>query len=602
MFTSGHKGKAVATAFVAALALALAAPVAGAAPQKEFVRYSTAGEMRVASPLISPPPKLNGQAMHWFHGHASARSLQARAAEFGSVAVVGLESMRDLESLRNAYGFDRVQAIPELHAAEVSVDAEQLNALLAGAPTDPRIRYVSPIGPTRRLLSLPNDPLLWTTNPTTNLAYEWQFSVSGVDRALELSSGSPTIVVGTIDSGLSNVPDLAGKIDGRWTFVHNVDPASNEPEDVAGHGTAVASLIAANVGDGFGMAGFGGAAHVISFRVDSLNDMSISIALTKLVSLGCRIINMSIGGPTPDSPILYDAMHKAAAAGVLLVASTGNSAGPVGYPAADLQPSGGGRSFGLAVGASNLGGTLASFSNSGLHQSLVAPGDYSGACTGVLVALPPVSAAFDDSCYSLWAGNGGSRYAYLAGTSFAAPEVAGVAALVWAARPGLKNYQVAEIIKRSAQRDAGTCWNPVMGWGRLDAAAAVALATGRASADASCPDAGDGAPVWASIDVAPTVVAVMASGTRGTTMNLPFRIGGEVRGEVAAAIAVQRDGKTIGHLTLDYFAVQAGQVYAVSWPAPKVKAKDLYSFRFCVVLSTRTGKKGAPSCAPIVLR
>ena len=444
--------------------------------------------------------------------------------------------------------------------------------------------------------------MLWTMNPTTNLPYEWQFSVSGVDRALEFSSGSPAIVVGTIDSGVAQVPDLAGKIDGSWSFVNNLEPAANNDGDGTGHGTAVASLIAANVDDGFGMAGFGGAAHVIAFRVDVLNDTSISIALTKLVSLGCRIINMSIGGPTPDTPILFDALHKAAAAGVLLVASTGNTSGSVGYPAADLQPSGGGPSFGLAVGASNVGGTLASFSNSGQHQSLVALGDYYGMCSGVLVALPPVSTAFDETCYSLWAGQGGARYGYVAGTSFSAPEVAGVAALVWAARPNLKNYQVADIIKRSAKRDAGTCWTPAMGWGRLDAATALELATGRSNANASCPTAGDGPPVWPSNVTAPSVVALTASGSRGTAMNLPFRLGEEVRGDVAAAITVQRDSKTIAHLTQGFFAGQAGQVYAALWRAPKVKTKDLYLFRFCVVLSNRAGNKSAPSCAPIILR
>ena len=53
------------------------------------------------------------------------------------MAVLGLESMRDLASLRDAYGFDRVEAIPELHAAEVSVDPAQLRSLLANAPGDP---------------------------------------------------------------------------------------------------------------------------------------------------------------------------------------------------------------------------------------------------------------------------------------------------------------------------------------------------------------------------------------------------------------------------------------------------------------------------------
>ncbi len=91
---------------------------------------------------------------------------------------------------------------------------------------------------------------------------------------------------------------------------------------------------------------------------------------------------MSFGGPEPDAPIVVDAIHKAAADGMLLVAAIGNNDGFAGYPAADLQPPGGARSYGLAVGASDGVGTRASFSNSGRHLSLLAPGRRVGAVLG----------------------------------------------------------------------------------------------------------------------------------------------------------------------------------------------------------------------------
>lgn len=536
--------------------------------------------------------------MHWFHSPPSTRTLQSRRGAFGSVAVLGLESMRDLQSLRDDYGFDRVHAIPELHAAEVSVDSTQLRSLLANAPRDPRLRYVSPVGPSRSHLGLPNDPLLRTTDPALGIPYEWQFGVAGMDRALELSPGSPAIVVGTIDSGLARVPDLDGKIDGRWSFVNGLEPVATDIDDGTGHGTAVASLIAANGDDGFGMAGFGGASHVISFRVDQLNDPAIAVALAKLVSLGVRIVNMSIGGSTPDTPILVDALHKAAAAGVLLVAAAGNSGSFVAYPAADLQPAGGGRSFGLAVGASDFGGSLAGFSNSGEHLSLVAPGDYGGRCSGVLVAIPPVTELLDNSCYLTWPGDGGARYAYLPGTSFSAPEVSGVAALIWAARPELKNYEVADIIKRSARRSVGTGWTPTMGCGLLDAGAALELATGRSSSAPACSAGDDSPPAWPPLVKSPTVIALAASGSRGDTVNLSFRAG-ETVGEVAATINVLESGNSIARLTRSYFTARSRQVYRLAWRAPKARPDGV--LRFCVVLSGRVGNSSRPSCAPIRL-
>ena len=83
--------------------------------------------------------------------------------------------------------------------------------------------------------------------------------------------------------------------------------------------------------------------------------------------------------------------------------------------------------------------------------------------------------------------------------------MAGVAALVWAARPELKNYQVADIIKQSAQRPAGTGWNPRFGCGRLDAGAAVRLTLSRSAVQWAlspstgaepCSVDGDDSPQW----------------------------------------------------------------------------------------------------------
>jgi hypothetical protein len=165
---------------------------------------------------------------------------------------------------------------------------------------------------------------------------------------------------------------------------------------------------------------------------------------------------------------------------MLIVAAAGNEGSDISWPAADLGPGEGGRSYGLAVGATNADGSLASFSNSGGQLSLVAPGNFAGDCSGVLVALPPTN-GLSDACYPQWTGTNGAKYAYVAGTSFSSPEVAGVAALVWAARPELKNYQVADIIKQSAQRPAGTSWNPTYGCGLLDAGAAVQLALSRSA-------------------------------------------------------------------------------------------------------------------------
>ena len=101
------------------------------------------------TPFTSPPPA-HVRQMHWFHWNPMAHSAQLEEGRFGSRVVVGLESMRDLAPLRTRYRFRSVNAISQLRAAEVGVDRAQLRALLAAAPIDSRIRYVSPLGPSRR--------------------------------------------------------------------------------------------------------------------------------------------------------------------------------------------------------------------------------------------------------------------------------------------------------------------------------------------------------------------------------------------------------------------------------------------------------------------
>jgi serine protease len=185
--------------------------------------------------------------------------------------------------------------------------------------------------------------------------------------------------------------------------------------DNIGHGTAVASEIAANVNDGFGMVGFGGDGHVIAVNASDdiwFFDAKIAVALDKLVSLGARIVNMSLGGTTPSEPILVDAIHRAAANGVLLVASAGNDAhNRVTWPAADLQPAGGGRSYGIAVGATDVDGRRATFSDWGGHLSMVAPGTYGGTYGGVVVALPTAT-WFDDKDSVIWTDDRADREAF----------------------------------------------------------------------------------------------------------------------------------------------------------------------------------------------
>jgi subtilisin family serine protease len=205
----------------------------------------------------------------------------------------------------------------------------------------------------------------------------------------------------------------------------------------------------------------------------TISDVDESAAIVYAVDHGAKIINMSFGGPT-SSPTEQSAIAYAAAHGVLLVAAAGNS-GQSGdqpsYPAALLQPLGsnGQGGIGLAVAATNLTGARASFSNYGSYISLAAPGEN---------VFGAISSTADPSYWprQVLPGSSAGIYGFGSGTSYSSPEVAGAAALVWAANPGLGAAGVAEILKQSASGHGG--WNQDTGFGNLDVAAAVARAQG----------------------------------------------------------------------------------------------------------------------------
>jgi hypothetical protein len=118
-----------------------------------------------------------------------------------------------------------------------------------------------------------------------------------------------------------------------------------------------------------------------------------------------------------------------------------------------------------------MAGKRASFSNTGTQISLAAPGE------NVFGAVAAGSPRQYWPRYAL-PGSVAGLSGWSSGTSFSAPEVAGAAALVWAANPKLTAQQVAGVLKATASGRGK--WEPQLGYGVIDVAAAVASARGRA--------------------------------------------------------------------------------------------------------------------------
>jgi subtilisin family serine protease len=293
--------------------------------------------------------------------------------------------------------------------------------------------------------------------------FEWQLAATGEDHvSAETLAAAAGIRIAIVDTGADvAAPEIAA----RNPRTHDARTGSSGVTDANGHGTFVASLAA----------GFGGQAQLLIVKAGGVSGNVTSVdeaaAIRYAVDAGAKIINLSLAGTT-TSAIERRAIRYAAHRGTLLVAAVGNErlqGNPIEYPAALLQPAGsnGQGGVGLAVAASTRSGASAVFSNTGSWVSVAAPGE------GVFGALSALSSPRSWPRAPFPGGTIG-LYGYASGSSFAAPEVAGAAALVWAANNRLAASQVAQILKDTASGH-GT-WTPDLGFGVIDVASAVSRA------------------------------------------------------------------------------------------------------------------------------
>ncbi len=286
------------------------------------------------------------------------------------------------------------------------------------------------------------------------------------------------VVVAVVDTGVQfSHPDLnsqiyinAGEIGGNgidddhngyvddtsgWDFYSN----DNYADDGNGHGTHVAGIIAA-AANGFGATGVAPGAKIMPIRVlgsdGSGSTNSVAAGIRYAVDNGADIINLSLGGPL--SSVIQTAIQYAQQRNVLVVSAAGNESASLPTYPARLSAS---LSNVISVGAYSSAGAIASFSND------------VGTSAAVQVDAPGVS------IYSTYL-NG--QYARLSGTSMAAPQVAGLAALALSANPSLTAAQLRTLIVAGTNRAiSGSDSN-----GGVNAAITVALAAaGQTSASAA---------------------------------------------------------------------------------------------------------------------
>jgi subtilisin family serine protease len=298
--------------------------------------------------------------------------------------------------------------------------------------------------------TLPGDPdfgLQWGLL-NTGQSIGGQPGTAGADinvaPAWDLVTGDPDLVLAVLDAGMDEHEELVSRtVPGRNVAA---EPDNDDTSDVCiSHGTHVAGIAAAAAGNAIGVAGVDWQCRIMPVRVlESCGGPESFLAegIVWAADNGADVINMSLQY-FDGTAALHSAVQYAYAAGVVLIAASGNQgAGAVAYPARWPET--------IAAGAITNVGDRWSLSNGGPNLDVMAPGA------------------------DVWSLKGAADYQFLSGTSMAAPHVSGVAMLLLARDPGLSSYAIKATLQETAADLDAPGFDEQTGFGRIDAAAAVA--------------------------------------------------------------------------------------------------------------------------------
>lgn len=266
-----------------------------------------------------------------------------------------------------------------------------------------------------KLHAVPNDP---------GYAKQWGLKTIMAEKAwTDMSLSKKSVIVAVIDSGIElSHSDLQENV---MPGGHNFILGSDYIYDVNGHGTAVSGIIAAKTNNGLGIAGVVGTVdvrilplQVANYAGDSYVSDVIS-AIDYAIAKGADVINLSLGSAS-YSALENKAVQRAIQAGVIVVASAGNDGNSgYSYPASYDNV--------ISAGAIDRTENISDFSNFNDKVAVVAPGE---------------------DIYSCGLYNSYSNHT---GTSFSAPMVAGIVAVLRAIEPSILPNEVKQVLQTSAQ-------------------------------------------------------------------------------------------------------------------------------------------------------
>jgi subtilisin family serine protease len=353
---------------------------------------------------------------------------------------------------RNGANPNNVNQVLGANGAVTVAQIPQINVLVLQVPEQAADRVAAALERSGQFTFVERDYLARTfaTPSDPYFPSQWHLSTIQAPSAWDRTTGAAGITIGMIDSGVESThPDLSPKLVTGWNFTTGTSVTG----DNTGHGTATAGTAGAATNNGAGVAGVAWTNPIMPLVVvdSSGNAMysNMASAITYAADHGVRVMNMSLAGPSGSST-LQSAINYAWNKGSIVVASAGNygTSTPY-YPAACDNV--------VAVSATDSNDAIASFSNFGSWIDLAAPGA------------------------SILTTSTGGSYGSWSGTSFSAPIVAGVAALVLSAKPSLSPNSLVSLLEQNSDDLGASGYDIYYGYGRVNAYKAVTAALGSSS-------------------------------------------------------------------------------------------------------------------------
>ncbi|MCX6639153.1 MAG: S8 family peptidase [bacterium] len=389
---------------------------------------------------------------------------------------------------------------PDLDALAYQYSVRHMEKLIPGSetPQDVSIRdlssyYILEFPPEIDLRTIADsyaaDPMIISAEPYQVYKYDytpsdpyfssqWAMTKVNASTAFNFTLGSPTVIVGVVDSGIDTAhadlranlwvnpgedlnhngiiditdwngydDDGNGYIDDFWGW--NVWQGGNNVQDPpmsqnGGHGTHCSGDASARIDNGIGIASLGGKAKIMMARAGDGQYIYAGMqGISYVANNHANAISLSWGGSYSSSyeqSVITNAWNN----GALIFAAAGNeSSSSPHYPAAYTNV--------VAVAATNTGDQKSSYSNYGTWIDVCSPGD------NILSTIPP------------------SAYGNMSGTSMACPIAAGLGAMIKAVRPSYTNAQILQHIYNTCDNiyPQNPGYTNMLGHGRINAANAM---------------------------------------------------------------------------------------------------------------------------------